>query len=101
MGELYDLKNAVKANFSDSKLELSGVLRSKGMSWRRVGAISHRLEWVAGNLGATFVDPNGWIGDGDFSRDGLHLNRDGATQLGDIYCRVSAAGDEGQRVLEI
>jgi hypothetical protein len=31
------------------------------------------VEWVAGNPGATFVDTNSWTGNGDFSRDGLHL----------------------------
>ena len=35
---------------------LSGVLRSKGVNWRRVGAANDRVEWVAKNLGATFVD---------------------------------------------
>jgi len=36
---------------------LSGVLRSKGVTWHRVGATNDRLEWVARSLGATFVDP--------------------------------------------
>jgi hypothetical protein len=101
LGEVYDLMTTVKAKFPDSKLVLSGVLRSKGMSWRQIGAIHDRLEWVAGNLEATFVDPDSWIGNGDFSRDGLHLNRDEAKQLGDLYCRVCGTGGEGQRVLEI
>jgi hypothetical protein len=35
----------------------------------------------AANLGPTFVDPSSWIRDSDFSRDGLHLKRDGAKQL--------------------
>jgi hypothetical protein len=71
--ELYALMNTVTAKFPDSRLVLSGVLRSKGVSWRRVDAMNERLEWVARNLGATFVYPNSWIGNGDFSRDGLHL----------------------------
>jgi hypothetical protein len=70
MGEVYDLMNTVKAKCPDSKLVLSVVLRSKSVSWWRVGAINDRLEWVAGNLGATFIDPNSWIGNGDFSREG-------------------------------
>jgi hypothetical protein len=93
--------NTMKAKFPDSRLVLSGVLRSKGMSWRQVSVINDRLEWVAGNLGATFVHLNSWIGNGDFSRDGVHLNRDGAKQLGDLYCRVCGTDGEGQRVLEI
>jgi hypothetical protein len=65
------------------------------------GRCDKRLEWVARNPGATFVDPNSWTGNGDFSRNGLHFNRDGAKQLGDLYCRVCGTGGEGQRVLEI
>jgi hypothetical protein len=44
------------------------------------------------------VDPNSWISDRDFSRDGLHLNRDGAKQLGDLYGRVCGTAGEGQNV---
>ena len=65
MGEVYDLVNTAKTKFQGSRLIVSGVLRSRGVSWRRVGAANDRLEWVAGTLEATFVDPNSWIRDGD------------------------------------
>jgi lysophospholipase L1-like esterase len=87
MGEVYDFVNATKAKFPGSTLVLS-VLRNKGMKWRRVGSANDRLEWVARTLGATFVDPNSWIQDQDFGRDGFHLNRYGAKQLGDLCSRV-------------
>ena len=38
MGEMYDLVNTAKAKFPGSRLVLSGVLRSRGMNWWRVGA---------------------------------------------------------------
>jgi len=44
MGEVYDLVNTAKAKFPGSRLVLSGVLRSKGVTWRRVGAANDRLE---------------------------------------------------------
>jgi len=88
MGEVYDLVNTAKTKFQGSRLIVSGVLRNRGVSWRRVGAANDRLEWVAGTLGATFVGPNSWIRDGDFARDGLHLNRSGTRQLGELYSRV-------------
>jgi hypothetical protein len=100
MGEMYDLVSTAKAKFPDSRLVLSGVLRSKGVKWRRVGAANDRLEWVAKNLGATFVDPNSWIRDKDLSRDGLHLNRNGAKQLGNLYSRVCGLDRERQKVIE-
>ena len=84
MGEVCDLVNTAKEKFSGSRLVFSGVLRSKGVIWRRVGAANDRLEWVPRSLGATFVDPNSWIRDLDFGRDGLHLNTNGARELGDL-----------------
>jgi hypothetical protein len=44
MGEVYDLVNTAKTQFPDSRLVLSGVLRSRGVCWRRVGAANDRLE---------------------------------------------------------
>jgi hypothetical protein len=44
MGEVYELVNMAKAKFPGSRLVLSGVLRSKGVKWRRVGAENDRLE---------------------------------------------------------
>ena len=59
------------------------------MSWRSIGALNGRFDWVANALGLTFVDPNSWIKDGDFARDGLHLNGRGKRLLGHLYARVS------------
>ena len=60
MGEVYDIVNTAKAKLTGSRLELSGDLRNRGVNWQRVGAANDRLEWVARNLGATFLDPNCW-----------------------------------------
>jgi hypothetical protein len=40
-------------------------------------------------MGLTFVDPNSWIEDGDFGRDGVHLNERGKRHLGNLYARFS------------
>jgi hypothetical protein len=92
MGVWYDLVNTAKTQLPVSRLVVSGVLRSRGASWLRVRAANCRLEWVAGALGITFVDPNSSIRDEDFGRDGLHLNRNGARQLGELYCTVCERG---------
>jgi len=92
MGEVYDLVNTAKTKFQGSRLIVSGVLRSRGVSQGHVGAANDRLEWVAGTLGATFVNPNSWIRDGDFGKDGLHLNRCGTRQLGELYSRDCERG---------
>jgi hypothetical protein len=87
LGEVYDPVNTAKAKFPGSRLVLSDVLRSRSVNWRRFGAANDRLEWVATNLGAAFLDPNSWIRGVYFGRDGLNLNRNGARQLGDLYSR--------------
>ena len=96
MGDIYDLINTTKSKFSSSRVILSGVLRRRDVSWRRIGAANDRLEWVARSLGVTFVDPNSWVEDWDFKRDGLHLNRRGAQHLGQLFERVCRVGDGGQ-----
>jgi hypothetical protein len=45
MGELYELVNTAKATFPGSRLRLSGVLRSKGVKWRSVGAQITDSKW--------------------------------------------------------
>ena len=56
MGDAYDLVNKVKTKFSASRVVLSGVLRREDVSWRRIGAVNDRLEWIAKTLAVTFVD---------------------------------------------
>ena len=63
-----------------------------------MGAANDRLEWVAGALGATFVDPNSWIGDDDFGRDGPHLSRKGTRQLGELCSRIYGRGNVRQKL---
>ena len=77
-----------KKKLPNCRLVLSGVLRRRDVSWRRVGA-HDRFDWVANALGLTFVDPNSWIEEGDFARDGLHLNGRGKRRLRQLYARVS------------
>ena len=69
------------------------------MSWRRIGALNDRFDWVPNALGLAFVDPNSWIEDGDFARDGLHQNGRGTRRLGKLYARFSGLDVGGsQRV---
>ena len=72
---VYDLLNTAKIMFSKYTVVLSGVLRRRDVSWRRIGAVNSRNEWVAKRLEVTFVDPNIWVEDWDFGRDVLHINR--------------------------
>ena len=48
-------------------------------------------------VGKRFVDTNSWIEDGDFVRDGLHLNGRGQSRLGKLYeyARINGVDVEG------
>jgi len=89
MGEVYALMSTAKKKLPNCRLILSGVLSRRDVSWRRIGALNDRFDWVANTLGLTFVDPNSWIEDGDFARDGLRLNGSGKRRLEQLYARVS------------
>jgi hypothetical protein len=86
MGEVCAFVSTAKKKLPNCRLVLSGMLRHRDVSWRRSGPLNYRFDWVASVLGLTFVDPNNWIEDGDFARDGLHLNGRGKIRL---YARIS------------
>ena len=98
MGEVYSLVHKAKTKFPKSKIVLSGVLRRADVSWRRIGALNDRYDWISRTLGVTFVDPNSWLEDWDFARDGLHVNFRGARRLGQLYCRVSGLGGRRKKM---
>jgi hypothetical protein len=56
------LMATAKSKLQNCRLVLSGVLRHRDMSWRRIGVL--RFYWVANALGLTFVDPNSRIENG-------------------------------------
>jgi hypothetical protein len=62
--------------------------RPRNVSWRRLGTIHGRYEWIAMTLWVTFVDLNIWIENWDFGKDGLHLNQCGARKLSQMYSSV-------------
>ena len=50
MGEVYALVSTAKKKLPNSRLVLSGVLRRRDVSWRRIGALNDRFGWVANAL---------------------------------------------------
>jgi hypothetical protein len=92
MGDVYDLVNTAKSKYSTSRVVLSGMLRRQDVSWWRIRAINSIYEWVAQTLGVTFVDPNSWVDDWDFGRDGLRINQREARHLRQLYSSVRGIG---------
>jgi hypothetical protein len=97
MGDMYALVKKAKTKFPKTRLVLSGVLRRRDVSWKRIGALNGRYDWIAKTLGITSVDPNIWIENWDFSRVGLHINRSGVRRLSQLYSRACGFGGGGQK----
>ena len=47
MGEVYALVATAKRKLPNCRLFLSGVLRPRDVSWRRIGALNDTFEWLA------------------------------------------------------
>jgi len=84
IGEVCALVSRLKKKLPNCRRFLSGVLRRRDVSWRRIGALNDTFDCVANAMGLNFVHPNSWIEDGDFARDGLHLNGRGKRRLGQL-----------------
>jgi hypothetical protein len=59
-------------------------------------SIKRQVRLDSEHFGVTFVYPNSWVENWDFSRDGLHVNRSGAKRLSQLYSRVCGIGVGGQ-----
>ncbi|KAJ4451716.1 hypothetical protein ANN_03186 [Periplaneta americana] len=88
MADVYDLVMETKKKYPAAGIVISGIVRRRDVNWRKVGRVNKAFEWVAECLGARFVDPNSWIEDRCFGRDGIHLNRRGAADMGSLFARV-------------
>ena len=98
MGDVHDLVNTAKSKFLKSRLVLSGVLQRRDVSWRRIGVVISRYEWVVNALEVAFVDLNSSVDDWDFGSDGLQINRRGARHLVQLYSRVFGIGSGRQKM---
>jgi len=82
LGEVYAFFGYGKEEIPKCRLVLSGVLIGRDGSLWLIGVLNDNYD-----LGLTFVDPNTWIEDGDFARDGLYLNGRGKRRLRQLNIR--------------
>jgi hypothetical protein len=97
MAEMFTLVATAKSKCPNRRLVLRRVLRRRDVSWRRTGTLNDRFDWIANALDITFVDPNNWLEERDFGRDGPHLNGRGRSRLGQLYARVSEVDSGGSK----
>ena len=67
MGEVYAFVDTAKRKFPKNRLFLSGGLRRRDVSWRRIGVLNDRYDCL-GNALVPLVDPNALVEDGHFAR---------------------------------
>lgn len=79
-----------KKTFPNARWVISGVLCRRDTDDRYIEGINQCLDALAKENGYVFIDGNFWITNDDLGRDGLHLNRGGATKLSQL---LSTAGE--------
>ncbi|PSN35616.1 hypothetical protein C0J52_25434 [Blattella germanica] len=84
-------QEAQEKTYPNVNIVMNGIVRRRDVHWWRIGRIYEAFDWVADCVGVKFVDPNSWISDGSLGRDGVHLNRRGASELGVLFSRESAS----------
>jgi hypothetical protein len=57
VGDVYALVATAEKKLPKCRLVLSGVLRRSVVSWRGIGTLNDRFDWIANVSGLTFVDP--------------------------------------------
>ena len=95
MGLVWDLGMAAKKRFKKAKIIISGVIKRKDVSNRRIDYINECLDWVCEKQGLQFVNSNAWISEEDLARDGIHLNRRGSKTFGRLLLNVVSATVSG------
>lgn len=88
MGQTMDLVKTVRKKLNPKNIFISGILNRKGVS---VGRINRELEWLCERRNLTLLDGNCWIRDFHMARDGVHLNRRGSHDFGELLVRVIEA----------
>lgn len=85
VGEIYDLCTVAKQKFKNAKIIVSGIIKRRDVSIKRIDNINRGIDWICYKKGLHFINPNSWVGERDLARDGLHLNRRGSFNLGKCF----------------
>jgi hypothetical protein len=62
------------------------------VSWRTIGLLNDRYEWIRKTLGVTFVNSISWFEEWNFESDGLYINSRGARRHIQLYCIFGGPG---------
>lgn len=87
--ELETMMTAARCLYPAQRIILSGVIFRRGYSDEGINRVNEAMEEITKSFpNCRFVDANPWLGPTCLSRDGLHLNEEGARRFGDLLKRI-------------
>lgn len=82
LGDHWELLDATKDQFPNSKIVVSGVLYRKGLAYRTVKDYNKSLQWLCDCQQVAFANGTTAIRNQHYRGDRIHLNELGARELG-------------------
>lgn len=84
IGDLWSLVELSKDKFPNARIIVNGTLRRRGVSQTLTKKLNSGIKWMADALRVSYADPNPFVRNADFARDGIHLNDNGTVVFADF-----------------
>lgn len=79
--ELNDLIDASRVRWPKAKWIIGGIVHRENVYDSTVDKLNDGIQWLCGEKGVWFYDPNSRLSKQELARDGLHLNQRGSRYL--------------------
>lgn len=83
--DTWELIKEIKMKYPNAKIGMVGIIRRRDISFRDIDLVNRDIEWVAEELGASFLDPNYWMLLDCIGRDGIHPNFRGCEVMTNMF----------------
>lgn len=80
----------IKMQNANSKIVMSVLLRRSDVNREDINDVNEDLHKIAIEQKIHFVDPNSWLDDFCFARDGLYTNKKGSVRLSALFSRLQS-----------
>lgn len=84
IGDIWYLVELLKLKFPTSRIVVNAIIRKKGVSINLIKRLNQGIHWMCQKLNISFADPNPFIKNNCFARDGVHLNDLGVKTFSDF-----------------
>lgn len=98
MLDMKDLLETAKSAFPTTKWIVNGIVYRNDIDGMVINKLNDSIEWLCGEMGAKYINPNEIISGEEAARDGIHLNFNGGQMLGKLIVEsVKAVMDIGKQ----